>query len=508
MPSLTPLSPDQIADFFGALDDFIGTGDGVTANYQATYFPLVDTIKVSDELTGVGDGVTTAYQLFLFPIDSGTLELHKTAIAGTALVLGTDYTVNLTNGQVTLTPAGVTALGTEQLHSKYSATTTIELHKGTITGPALIPTTDYTLTTLTGKIKLTAAGIASLGTSQLHAKYQITTGLVYVLMQANAGIQGSIVTMGIQQGIFDQKDQSLKYLHETVESKAILHLEAEREPLQNPTAIIIATPGNFVQPSEVVDETAIVNSVTNPYRTGTRPLYPNPGPNSPDQMSPFQAIGLFGGDGSNAENEEQEILDELADQAGVISAGADVTGHPGPSPARSGWYLRYDHAILSGGMVDEILDQNTALADQVTALTAFLADNPSPTDLVSSGDIANANAAITAANAQITANNAFLAAIPYPSSGPYPGLSNANLSARTTAQATRQTQVATRISQVTTLLTSLYNVRFFYIAMRTRLVDGTKRKVISLGNSIVASGNQITANSAKITQILALLAGQ
>lgn len=507
MPSLTPLSPDQIADLFGALDDFIGTGNNIITDFQTTYFPLVDTKKIDDELTGVGDGVTTVYQLFFFPIDAGTLELRKTAINGTLLVLTTHYTVNLTTGVVTLTPAGVALLGTEQLHSKYHATTTIALHSGTISGPLLTPTTHYTLSPRTGKVKLTPAGVVFLGVAQLHAKYQVVRGLVNVFTDANGGLRAGEVTVAIQRDLISTKDSSLKYLHETIESKAILHLEVERKQLQVATAIVIATVGNFVQPAETVNETAIVDSVETPYQAVFGPLYPSVGaPNTPDPAKPFKPNGLFGGSGVNNNNEEQEIIDELAATPAVQAAGADVAGNPGPSPARSGWYKRYDQALIT--MIPKILDQQTALAGEVAGLTAFLADNPTPTDLILTGDITNATTALANATAQIAANTAFLAAIPYPSAGPFPGLSNANLAARAAAQAARQAQIATRKGQLTTLLTLLYNTRFFYIEMRTRLSDGTRRKFYTLGVALTVSQNQVIDNTARISQILTLLAGQ
>lgn len=514
MPSLTPLSPSQIADLFGALDDFIGTGNGVNAIFQTTYFPVVDTREVSDEMTGVGDGATTVYQLFFFPITPGTLELHKTAVNGPLLVDPTHYTVNLATGIATLTLAGVAFLGTEQLHAKYTVPSTLELHKVTITGPLLTPVTHYKLSELTGKITLTATGITFLGTAQLHAKYQIRTGLVNVLTEANGSLRASVIVQGIQRGIINTKDISLRYIHETIETQAVLFVESERRALQTPTAIIIATLGNYIQPAEKVTDTAfdipITDSVTRPYAApppAFKPLYPfGSSPNSPDPAKPFKADGLFGGSGNDTGNEQNQISVELASQAAVIAAGADVVGFPGPIPPRSGWYLRYDQALLF--MIPAILAENVALAAQVSAITAFLVANPTPVDLVTAGNIADATAASAAATAQIAANSAYLASIPYPSAGPYPGLSNAALAAQAAAQATRQAFITTRIAQITAHLTTLYNARFFWISSRTRLSDGTKRKYITTGLSIVSANAQIADNTARINEILTLLAAQ
>lgn len=75
--------------------------------------------NIGDELVGVGNGVQTIFNLVNAPVLTASVELHKSTIAGVLLVQGTDYNVQ-TNGQVTLTPAGVAALGVQALHAKYS----------------------------------------------------------------------------------------------------------------------------------------------------------------------------------------------------------------------------------------------------------------------------------------------------------------------------------------------------------------------------------------------------
>lgn len=107
----------------------LGTGDGVTLVYQLSetedvIAASVDVfLDVQDELVGTGDNATTAYQLDFFPLDASTLELRKGAsfAAGTPLTVTTHYTVNAGTGAITLTAAGVTFLGTDQLRAKYKA---------------------------------------------------------------------------------------------------------------------------------------------------------------------------------------------------------------------------------------------------------------------------------------------------------------------------------------------------------------------------------------------------
>jgi hypothetical protein len=74
---------------------------------------------VGDELVGVGNGVQSAFFLTNQDVLTSTVELHAVSISGLLLVNTTDYTV-LTTGEVTLTPAGIAALGLSSLHAKYS----------------------------------------------------------------------------------------------------------------------------------------------------------------------------------------------------------------------------------------------------------------------------------------------------------------------------------------------------------------------------------------------------
>lgn len=74
---------------------------------------------VGDELVGVGNGVQSTFFLVNQDILTATVELHVATILGTLLVAGTHYTV-VSTGEITLTPAGIAALGVAALHAKYS----------------------------------------------------------------------------------------------------------------------------------------------------------------------------------------------------------------------------------------------------------------------------------------------------------------------------------------------------------------------------------------------------
>ena len=74
--------------------------------------------QVLDELVGTGNGATTEFQLDEDDILADTVDLRVGSITGTALVASTDFTVD-TSGTITLTPSGVAALGVEDLHAAY-----------------------------------------------------------------------------------------------------------------------------------------------------------------------------------------------------------------------------------------------------------------------------------------------------------------------------------------------------------------------------------------------------
>lgn len=73
---------------------------------------------ILDENVGTGNGVQTVFQLDNSPVLLSTVELRVGSITGALLAAITDYAVDA-NGKVTLTPAGVSALGLNELHAAY-----------------------------------------------------------------------------------------------------------------------------------------------------------------------------------------------------------------------------------------------------------------------------------------------------------------------------------------------------------------------------------------------------
>lgn len=111
-----------------------------------THFTVTPRV-VSDELVGTGDGIATAYQIDLTPANAPGFELHIGTIGGALMPNPAQYSVNYATGAITLTPAGVAALGLQQLHAKYTTNAT----------PA--------------QFGLTKAGAALVAGLQLHARY-------------------------------------------------------------------------------------------------------------------------------------------------------------------------------------------------------------------------------------------------------------------------------------------------------------------------------------------------
>lgn len=414
MPSIIILSPDQIADLYGAINENVGTGDGSTKIFQLDYYPVVVGRTIQDELAGVGDGVQTNYQLQYYPVTAGTLKLYRTAVATANLLTETThYTVTLATGEVVLTnPAGLAFLGNEQLHAAYSVPSTLELHVGSISGPLLILATDYSVVAYSGKVTLTNDGVAALGTADLYAKYRTSRGLVNVLVESNASLRGTLSSNVILLEEYQNKDADIRDIHQTLETKAIidasvpdrLGIEVERRWEFQPYSIVfvdVAT--SYVAATEEVTETRIVDSVTTPYDQAVppanAPLYPAPPPlpgdvsnRQPDSGKPRYSYGLTGGNTTtwNA-NEEWWLSQEIAAYSIVQGAGPDTV------PGR---LARFNNFLFT--MLPDINGTLNALNTYVIpSLQKFLFYNPTPNEYVTTGDIADAQAAFTNATAYV-----------------------------------------------------------------------------------------------------------
>lgn len=147
------------------------------------------------------------------------------------------------------------------------------------------------------------------------AQIQAFTDLVFTLIEQNKSLANSIPVLQQQQSDFQAIDDDFKDIHETIEgqSGAIVDFERERKFLTGP----------FVSAAEVVTETKIQDSVTDPYIDGTsiltHPLFPDPGSSPPADPipEPRKADGLFGGTGTEPTNESAEKTTEFT-QIGIL----------------------------------------------------------------------------------------------------------------------------------------------------------------------------------------------
>jgi hypothetical protein len=501
MSSIAPLNPQQLADLYGALDDFVGTGDNINAIFNTTFFPVVVEKNLTDDLIGLGDGVATAYNTNFFcdpPRTIQNLKLYRTSVADplNELTIVTHYTVNTTTGAITLTPAGVTFLGMEEFHATYVIPSTVELHTGTIAGPLLVEVTDYAIVARTGEITLTPAGITALGLSQLHVAYYTEKGSINFIDEDSAGLGSGRVQLRIRKREVNAKDQDLRVIHEAVETKAIVHLELEKKNL--------AAPGTFVTGAEQITEAVLVANVQNSYRAGGSPLFPQQtgvGFVSNPQIPNTSAPGLNGGSGVFAGNEEGQNAIELTENAIVAAIGI------GDLPAVLA--LRF---LASGPMTAAITAENVALAAQIAAITALLTEpdnnNPLGNDHITAVELADATAASAAASARSAANTAYLATVPFP----HTGLTLAALAARATATTARQTFITgTREPQILVTLTDpgrLYDRREFWIIERARLGDGTLAVVDASTKGDAQIGTLLSQNATRRQNILDIILAQ
>lgn len=530
MPSIAPLTAGQIADLYGAINENVGTGDGVTKDFQLDYHPIVVERITQDELVGVGDGVQVNYQLQYYPVAAGTLKLYRTAVA-TANQLNPPshvtphYTVVEATGAVTLTVAGVAFLGTEQLHAAYSVPSTLELHKTSISGPLLVPGTDYSVVAYSGKITLTDAGVTALGTSALYAKYQTANGLVNVLLESNASLRGTLANGAVMLEDYEKKDTDLKDVHEAIASKAIVPVEEERRHCFNAYVILFIEAGNYVvAATEEVTEPRIVHSVEAPYTDSSTnaPLYPIlsfPLPaRQPDIAKPNFSTGLTGGTGVDPATLEFYLARELIRIPIVQAAGGDF---PGPG----GWDDRYTAALANPfgqpGMITSINAELNLLDDGggpwpggngvIQALVYFIASNSPSNEYVTVTDITNAQ------TAQTNAQNFYSTTLNYLNNDvtppPHSGLSNANLAARTAIVTAYQTYLmSTRKGQVTTILgapsVGLYHKRFFWITMRAAMGTGTLANIVSVQQGSAKAQTQIVENDGRIAEVMLVIGAQ
>lgn len=310
--------------------------------------------------------------------------------------------------------------------------------------------------------------------------------LTALLTEANDALAAQVTELGTQQTIVDDKDAILRAVHEAIETKAILHLERERKNL--------VAPGTHV--TTPIVEQDLIDSVTD----YDDPLYPTPPPGDP--ALPTEDVNLFGGSGTFAGNEQNQLAIETQNIEDI------QTALPIPPNDEEDRRTNAGVATERTNIQNALTAQIAALDEQIAALTAFLADNPVANDHVTTGDLTAASTALTNAQTAKTDAQTFQASL-----AADPGWSDAALDARQTQIAARTTYITgTRgpaiLAQLDTAGTGLWHRRFYWITLRVRLADGTLATSVNFTKAADASNAQITQNQDKITSINALLAAQ
>jgi len=106
-----------------------------TAISLVRFMHLLQTVPNKDsttrfEIVGVGDNTTTVFFLDNLGVieDNFTILSGSTAAAATALTISTDFTLGLDDSRLTLTAAGVTAVGSNTIFAEYSHTNGVLLN--------------------------------------------------------------------------------------------------------------------------------------------------------------------------------------------------------------------------------------------------------------------------------------------------------------------------------------------------------------------------------------------
>jgi hypothetical protein len=211
------------ADKHTILDETVGTGDGVTLEYQLSETEdvigtSVDvSIDVVDELVLTGPVIAGFYQLDFFPYDFDSLELRYGAsfLAGTPLVVDTDFVggpqVEVADELVAVGPfaPGPNILAPVDFFP-IDASPAIEVRAGAsiLLGALLLPT-HYTVSLPSGSITLTPLGTAFVNLQvppDVHAKYSATsllTGAFALRPSGAAAIGAAQLHAQYEAGVLD-----------------------------------------------------------------------------------------------------------------------------------------------------------------------------------------------------------------------------------------------------------------------------------------------------------------
>lgn len=123
---------EPVGLFIGAVDVDQAIDAAPTLEFNCKNFAIIPEymetngfpFTVADELVAAGPLVAGLFALDFQFVKNGTLELHAGTIAGPVLAEGTDYTIDLNTGIVSLTAAGAIVVNAEappDLHAKYTS---------------------------------------------------------------------------------------------------------------------------------------------------------------------------------------------------------------------------------------------------------------------------------------------------------------------------------------------------------------------------------------------------
>jgi hypothetical protein len=130
---------------------------------------------IGDELVGVGTGIQLIFNLVNGTVLTATVELHIATIGGTLLVQGVDYNVQ-SSGQITLTPAGVAALGVQALHAAYS----------------YAPTQQYVYPELKQGAEVENPGDVTVSLRTVEDIFDITNGFGVIINETTVNVPGDV----------------------------------------------------------------------------------------------------------------------------------------------------------------------------------------------------------------------------------------------------------------------------------------------------------------------------
>lgn len=217
-------------------------------------------ISVLDETLGTGNGVTTTFTLDHTPVVTSTVVLRKISASG-AQFPAADFTVAST-GVVTLLPAGVAFLGTSELHAAYS----------------YAPAQSFVYPDLKQGAQVLSAGTeVDVFLKTVEDVFEITTGFGVVVDENSATVPGDITperTLTVTNGQIEIPasttsidDPGLDYFSLGVRAGDVLRFITSSSGLQFPDSVV-STDALFHTILTVPSQNSLTASPTIPAQTG------------------------------------------------------------------------------------------------------------------------------------------------------------------------------------------------------------------------------------------------